>query len=413
MGATDALVVSWAAGGIQAIVDEAAIELGLPLGIDDPSLGAVAYSAQPDDVDEVRRTSVVTRGTAPEVAAWLFAQGIARLDAPKRIPPNPTLRMRTRICVPLRSGDAMLGYLWLLDGPQPISEEEVARVCERAGEIAAAIEQERLEEDRRGVAEGDLLDALIAGAPATDLGEGLLAMAAAYSVIVFRADEQALGHGVLAESVELMRASVPPHHMLARVGSGEAVVVVASDDPEAEPKARAAAVLDGAARIGAGRLEASRLSSKSCRTVRAGIGAPRRDIHELAAAYREASWAARCADGERQAIEWEELGALRLILPLVGEQPTEAFLPEGVMRLRGARDGEALLATLEAYLDHGGDSRRAAAALDLHRSSLWQRLHRIEEVAEVDLRCGEVRLELHLGLRLWRLSRSGGLAIEP
>lgn len=402
MGARDALAVSWATGGVQELVDSAASDLGRPFGIDDPALAAVAYSAQPDDIDEVRRTSVLTRGTSAEVAAWLFAQGIRSLEAPQRIPPNAALRMRARICVPLRSERALLGYLWLLDEPAQLSDEEIARACERASEIAAVLEQERLEEDRRRAAETELLGSLIAGAPATDLGDGLLAMAAAYSVLVFRAEEPAAGPGCLAEAVDLMRASVPPHHMLSLTHNGEAIVAIATDNPASEPKTRAAAVLEGV----------FELSPDRDRGVRAGISAPRQDIHELDAAHREASWAARCADRDRPVIDWEQLGAYRTILPLLGEQPIEAFLPEAVMRLLVAKDCEALLGTLEAYLEHAGDSRRTAAALDLHRSSLWQRLHRIEEAAEVDLRSGDVRLELHLGLRLWRLSRAAGLAIE-
>lgn len=402
VGARDALAVSWTAGGVQELVDLVASDLRRPLGIDDPVLAAIAYSAQPDEVDEVRRTSVLTRGTSAEVAAWLFAQGIGGLDAPTRIPSNPALQMQARICVPLRSNRALLGYLWLLDEPKRISDEEIARACELAVEIAAALEQERLEEDRRKAAEAELLGALIAGAPVADLGDGLLAMAAAYSVMVFRVDERIASRGRLAEAVDLMRTSVPPHHMLSLIAGGEATVVVATDEPADEPKARAAAMLEGA----------FKLSPDGDRGVRAGISAPRRDIHELDAAHQEASWAASCADRERAVVDWEELGAYRTILPLIGEQPIEALLPEAVMRLLGAKDGEALLGTLETYLEHAGDSRHTAEALELHRSSLWQRLHRIEEVAEVDLRSGEVRLELHLGLRLWRLSRAASLAIQ-
>ncbi|MBN9622586.1 MAG: helix-turn-helix domain-containing protein, partial [Actinobacteria bacterium] len=70
--------------------------------------------------------------------------------------------------------------------------------------------------------------------------------------------------------------------------------------------------------------------------------------------------------------------------------------------------GEALslIETLERYLDLGGDARAAAEQLFIHRSSLYGRLHRIEEVAGVDLHSGEDRLELHLGVRLWRLGGS-------
>jgi DNA-binding PucR family transcriptional regulator len=46
----------------------------------------------------------------------------------------------------------------------------------------------------------------------------------------------------------------------------------------------------------------------------------------------------------------------------------------------------------------------AAAELNLHRSTLFNRVNRIQEVAGVNLQSGSDRLELHLGIRLWRMS---------
>jgi hypothetical protein len=64
--------------------------------------------------------------------------------------------------------------------------------------------------------------------------------------------------------------------------------------------------------------------------------------------------------------------------------------------------------------DRGRSGRRGArshvkstaAELWLHRTSLYYRLRRIEEVAGVDLNRGEDRLLCHVALRLSRLSRS-------
>ena len=62
--------------------------------------------------------------------------------------------------------------------------------------------------------------------------------------------------------------------------------------------------------------------------------------------------------------------------------------------------------TLETYLDHAGDVKSTAAELWLHRTSLYYRLRRIEEVAGVDLNRGEDRLLCHVALRLARLQRA-------
>ena len=82
-------------------------------------------------------------------------------------------------------------------------------------------------------------------------------------------------------------------------------------------------------------------------------------------------------------------------------------MPASFERLLSSGEAASLVATLERYLDLGGDARAAAEALHLHRSSLYARLHRIEEIAGVDLHSGEDRLELHLALRIWRLAEGG------
>ena len=113
--------------------------------------------------------------------------------------------------------------------------------------------------------------------------------------------------------------------------------------------------------------------------------------------------------GRRRAVDrgpplarWDELRAYRLLTAL----PPTAFddLPIGLRKLLEGGH-EQLVLTLETYLDHAGDVKSTAADLWLHRTSLYYRLRRIEEVAGVDLNRGEDRLLCHVALRLSRLQR--------
>jgi DNA-binding PucR family transcriptional regulator len=109
------------------------------------------------------------------------------------------------------------------------------------------------------------------------------------------------------------------------------------------------------------------------------------------------------------------LGAHRTILSLLRSADPRSCIPPAVVALTEAPDAEQLVATALAWLDHGADARTAAEALHVHRSSLYNRLRRVEAVAGVDLHAGDDRLELHLGLRLWQLAggTSTGLTDSP
>ena len=64
-----------------------------------------------------------------------------------------------------------------------------------------------------------------------------------------------------------------------------------------------------------------------------------------------------------------------------------------------------LVRTLEAYLEKGGALAEAASLLTVHRNTLLYRISRIEEIADVDLRDVEQRLNLHVALKAYRLKK--------
>jgi DNA-binding PucR family transcriptional regulator len=98
-------------------------------------------------------------------------------------------------------------------------------------------------------------------------------------------------------------------------------------------------------------------------------------------------------------VEWEKLGVYRMLSAMPAGE-----LHPGVERLLADKQYAPLLQTLETYLDLAGNALAAARALRLHRTSLYYRLQRVEELAGTDLKDGGERLSLHLSLKLARLA---------
>jgi DNA-binding PucR family transcriptional regulator len=101
-----------------------------------------------------------------------------------------------------------------------------------------------------------------------------------------------------------------------------------------------------------------------------------------------------------EAARWEDLGPYGPLLRIPPSQLGRQVLPAEVQRLLDVdRDGH-LVETLRAFLDFAASAPAAAAALQIHRTTLYYRLSRVEELIGIDLADGRTRLSLHLGLVL-------------
>jgi hypothetical protein len=93
------------------------------------------------------------------------------------------------------------------------------------------------------------------------------------------------------------------------------------------------------------------------------------------------------------AAAWADLGGWRVAAALPAPDPlVDPLLAEPV-----------LAATAEAYLDAAGSVARTAAALGIHRQTLYYRLGRITALTGLDLADGDTRLLVHASLRRARL----------
>lgn len=401
---------------VQGLVDALASSLGRPVGVDDRRFRAVAYSSHHDGVDPVRLASILQREAPGEVTSWLLSLGIADARDWVRVPATARFGMAARVCVPIRFDGTLLGYLWLIDEP-PLDDAQLRRATDCAEELAAALFRERRLEDSERERERELVARLLEGSPeeaaaaaAALHAGGLLAPAARSAVVAVEAvhpDGLAAPDPVrvhLAAAAEELRRALPPHHLLARVAGAEVAAVVALG-AGAEAGACAAALLR--------RAEAELAECPGWSAV-AGAGAPRAAAAELGASHAEARRAiglGRRVPGLGPLVDWDAVGAWRTVATLAEQADAGTLVPASLRRLLASPDADTLVPTLESYLEHAGDARAAAAELFVHRSSLYHRLRRIEEVAEVELASGDARLELHLGLRLWRLAGGGATAV--
>ncbi|MFD6112633.1 helix-turn-helix domain-containing protein [Streptomyces yangpuensis] len=134
----------------------------------------------------------------------------------------------------------------------------------------------------------------------------------------------------------------------------------------------------------------------------AGVADPVRGLADLPAAWEQAVAAARAAVAEPRlgpVAQWSRIGPYRLLASL-GADPVD----DPAARPLLAPAHRELARTAEVFLDCAGQAGRAAAALGIHRQTLYYRLGRVEQLTGLDLDAGEDRLLLHMALKASRMA---------
>ena len=344
---------------LQDIVDDVSGLLGAPAVLEDTGFVLIAYSSQGVDVDPVRAASILGKTATPAVRAWFEDHGIATATGPVHIPGDPELKIAARACLPARSQGRTRGYLWVLapeDGFDPARLASVESLTRRAGELLAWRQRGEDSRDR-------LVDDLLSG------------------------DESV---AVPARTALAARRELP--------ADGPLAVIALRTESDGPTALRVIAADDATDPLGPALRRAARLVGEGGR---AGIGTARSKVQELAAARHEADCALRVALARPHlgpVLTWAGMGFYRVVGQ--GVEAVEALIagtPAAVLRARADLE---LTRTALVYLDQAGNAARTAAALSVHRQTLYYRLEKIEQLSGVDLDQGEARLQLHLGLAL-------------
>ncbi|MFF4900717.1 PucR family transcriptional regulator [Streptomyces sp. NPDC001068] len=413
-------------GDYQELVDEISELLGVPATLENRDFELLAFGAydsegdlDPSALDPVRARSILTRRSTAAVRTWFEGFGITRATGPVRIPPTPEAGVyRGRICLPVRHRGVVLGYVWLLDDDPGPTDAQLAAAMGVAGRIGALL----ADEAQAGAGLGRELRAVLV---AEHGWQRDMAVAEFRTALGARADGP---HTIVcvapwpsADPDDAPSPRTVPHATAlctlpwGAAGHSLAVLVRLRSTDATTPALTAAARLlketeqvrtaRPAAARGAGARTAAAVAAGFTGTTAqgraAGVGEARTGLAELATSWQEAAAATRAALAEPRfgpVAEWARIGPYRLLTAL----PPEASHDPATAALLTPAHRE-LARTAEAYLDCAGQAGRTAAALGIHRQTLYYRLSRVEQLTGLDLDDGEDRLLLHMALKAGRL----------
>ncbi len=335
---------------VQVAVDRLAAELGQSVLIEDTHKRPLWWSAQ-GAVDGTRMSSILQRTADPKALAVIDRLKLAKATAPVRTPAVPEADMWARWCMPVRHQGHHLGFLWVLDRDATVEPEDLPLLvdcAELAAETMARMHQAA--EDVQYVRD-ELLDRLVHGP-----------------------DEEA--------ARDLARLEHLPHGAKVQVA--------------APPQAGGWALPDDMSAHVAGTRTRTATSGSPVALVR---------LHEAVRRAR-ATRRVLAAGADLETPSWDALGAWRLVVE-APDDLTVADVHAGAEVL-ASQPRSDLMTTARVVLDQGGDVAAAAQLLHLHRTTLYYRLDRIQELTGVDLRDGRTRTDLQLALWLAAYRRAAG-----
>jgi sugar diacid utilization regulator len=397
-------------GELRGIVDFVCEQLQRSVKLDDyPQMQVIAYSAEHGSTDDVWVDAIVHRRVSAAVRDWVGRYDLAALTEPLHIPGSAELKMSPRLCIPARCREKLMGHLWIVEGDVPATKAELEVATTAARDAAAVLYREHLlGELERGKERELLRDLLSEDRESRELAADellrnkLLQKAGAVVVLVLRwtagldAQTEDLGQVSAARALEHARLSLSPRQSLQLLRPDHGVFLALT----------AGSGFADDTLLGLGDRLVNGLSAAAGKGV-VGIGEQQACLPDAVISYRQAVQAAKVGallPGFGPSVLWSRLGVYRTLASLASERLATEVLHPGLVRLFERKGEEWLVKTLECYLDNGGQAQIAAKQLNIHRAGFYYRLQRIEEIAGVDLRSGDDRLALHLGLKLARMS---------
>ncbi|MEV3971309.1 helix-turn-helix domain-containing protein [Streptomyces sp. NPDC050698] len=391
-------------GDLDGLADAVAVMVGGAVTIEDVRSHVLAYSSTHEDVDELRRRTILGRRVPPSTVAALRETGFFRVlwgsgDVMHR-PAEEDLPERLAIAV--TAGGEVLGSIWVAaDGrPLPAAAAELLRAAARAAaphllhhQSHQAGQVRLAQEAARALLEGHGSADVLAARTGMSV-EGRSAVLAVHSR---PAPDNDQGWVRLPDSVALQCAARGYKAVVVPVADGVQVLL---GDLAADAQ-RAAAQATGLSESLIGQLSAT-----TSARVRIGVGEVQANLHQAAESLRTAGLALRAllSGSVSRAVarvgDVAEAVAILNVLDALRGVSLPQELPVTRLVAYDAEHGGALVDTLRAYLDHFGDVPAASRALGLHPNSFRYRLRRLTDVGGIEWAEPDARLLAALQLRI-------------
>ncbi|MFB9904491.1 PucR family transcriptional regulator [Allokutzneria oryzae] len=370
------------------------------VSIEDPAYRVLAYSRSDDEVDELRRLSILGR-QGPEsylsmLRGWGVYQRLRSGEDVVHLDERVDLGIRRRLAVGIHAGAQYLGTIWVQQSGREFSAGADQALVGAARVAALHLIRQRSESSAEVRLRANLLRGLLDGRvdPAT-VGEQVGADLRRPSAVVIFAARGAERELRLTELTSLISVHAAAYRRAALVAPSAGRIYALL--PELPSSGARETVLTLTKEI----VSAARRRGP----VQAAIGAVAEDQHHIAESRRVAERVLTAA-AQHPEIEVATLEELRSevlfgeLVEVVAERPGIRDPRLRTLINHDAEHGSRFAESLRAYLDAFGDVAGAAAEMHIHPNTLRYRVRRAVELTGIDLADPRQRLVTALQLHV-------------
>ena len=351
--------------------------------IEDAANKVLAYSTVTNDIDELRKASILARRGPRKYELLLKDLGayreLHRTRKPVRVPARPQDGLRERVGIALVAGERIMGYIWLQETGEGFGDDVEYVLTGSAARASAELIRYRNQQSVH--MREDRIVRLLSGPAeaAASAHSGKIPAERPAALILLgmsdddsRADDAALKHGELANLASIHAAAYKPSAVVGQFNGDTAVIVPDLHSSTAEQGLRSLAeaiVRDARKHLGI--------------TAVAAVGPMVPDLLSLHTATRitEALLACMGSSGARVA-GVDDFEAEIPYREAVRNFTASPFRHRSLAAL--LQEDVELAETLRAYFDASFDVAECARRLKLHKNTVYYRVGKAARVTGLD-----------------------------
>ncbi|MFC3040470.1 PucR family transcriptional regulator [Virgibacillus xinjiangensis] len=391
---------------LDSLADKIGELLECPVTIEDSNHQILSYSKHHEDIDDVRRATIMGRKVPDNVVSALWKKGyMTKLfdsDEPVAIPVIEKVGLSNRVAVSVRRNNEILGFIWAHTDGSTISDAKLQLLKEAVRKVKNLLLKDRsrvraISASYRGLfwqlLTGDLEEVKDMKDQARRLG---MQLDGRLSMVIMEFSEEVTE--TIEKHANYLAETLDDVQVVCRMFDHNQLLLLVRLPRQGDTGDYLNRYIDDFTQLISARLHIDAVHGSGgniCHSVRQIPNSYSEALHVLELKRKFPEELARIN-------LYQELGIYQFIEDLLDMQMNSRYKNIKLERLKeyDRKNHTAMLQTLKAYLEFDSNVQQAAKHLHVHPNTLNYRLKRISEVGGIDLMSPDQKVTAYLDLKV-------------